>query len=168
MHDACCCHPRTERGHEAGSGSRLHRRVLAPPWAASLRLHRPPHPTALPAPASPPPRPQCVQRIPTLKNWLVVAIDEKLRDYCQERGIPHFYRPVVIPDTQKNAGSNHAISAMKYEIIRDFLELGWDVLLRWVGGCLCVRVRVGGGAAGGGAAGGARGRVRECGGSQRA
>lgn len=27
-------------------------------------------------------------------------------------------------------GSNHAISAMKYEIIREFLELGWDVLLR--------------------------------------
>ncbi len=29
---------------------------------------------------------QCVQRIPALTNWLVVAIDEQLRDYCVEVG----------------------------------------------------------------------------------
>ncbi|PRW59143.1 Nucleotide-diphospho-sugar transferase family [Chlorella sorokiniana] len=72
---------------------------------------------------------ECVQRIPTLKNWLVVAIDEQLRDYCVEHNINHYYRPVVIPDSQKDTGSNHAISAMKYEIIREFLQLGYDVLL---------------------------------------
>ena len=64
----------------------------------------------------------------------MVALDEDLRDYCKERGIPHYFRPVKIPDTQKDTGSNHAISAMKYEIIYEFLQLGWDVLLRWVGG----------------------------------
>ena len=39
-------------------------------------------------------------------------------------------RPPQIPDSQKDTGSNHAISAMKYQIIQEFLELGWDVLLR--------------------------------------
>lgn len=108
--------------------------------------------------------PQCVQRIPSLTNYLVVAIDEQLRDYCVQVGagqlrlsaaahraavlgavtcsklavqlpsvcgcspttllcralrplpqhnINHYYRPVVIPDSQKDTGSNHAISAMK-------------------------------------------------------
>jgi hypothetical protein len=73
---------------------------------------------------------QCVQRIEGLTNWLVVAIDQELANYCKEHGINHYYRPVVIPDSQKDTGSNHAISAMKYEIIREFLQLGWDVLLR--------------------------------------
>ncbi len=50
--------------------------------------------------------------------------------YCKEHGINHYYRPVVIPNSQKDTGSNHAISAMKYEIIREFVSLGWDVLLR--------------------------------------
>ncbi|KAG7675171.1 hypothetical protein Ndes2526B_g08029 [Nannochloris sp. 'desiccata'] len=62
-------------------------------------------------------------------NWLVVAIDEELRDYCVENKINHYYRPVKIPDTQANTGDNHAISAMKYEIIEEFLTLGYDVLL---------------------------------------
>ncbi|EFN57650.1 hypothetical protein CHLNCDRAFT_9428, partial [Chlorella variabilis] len=70
-----------------------------------------------------------VQRIEGLTNWLIVAIDERLAAYCKEKGINHYYRPVVIPDSQKDTGSNHAISAMKYEIIREFLQLGWDVLL---------------------------------------
>lgn len=72
---------------------------------------------------------ECVQRIPDLTNYLIVAIDEELAELCREKGINHYYRPVVIPDSQKDTGSNHAISAMKYEIIREFLQLGWNVLL---------------------------------------
>ncbi len=30
-----------------------------------------------------------------------------------QHNINHYYRPVVIPDSQKDTGSNHAISAMK-------------------------------------------------------
>lgn len=42
-------------------------------------------------------------------------------------------RPIAqIPKTQAGGGSNHAISAMKYEIIEEFLLLGWNVLLRYV------------------------------------
>lgn len=103
-------------------------------------------------------------------NWLVVAIDEQLRDWCREKGISHYYRPVVvramivfkvdlcidwymrktrdftllllyiiwytciiqIPKTQAGTGDNHAVSAMKYEIIEEFLQMGWNVLLRSV------------------------------------
>lgn len=38
---------------------------------------------------------QSLQRLP-FKNWMVVAIDEQLRDYCKEKGINHYYRPVVV------------------------------------------------------------------------
>lgn len=71
---------------------------------------------------------QCAKRIKST-NWLIVAIDEELRDYCKENGINHYYRPVEIPATQTNTGDNHAISAMKYEILEEFLTLGWSVLL---------------------------------------
>ena len=43
----------------------------------------PAHPPRLPPPPLPLPL-QCVQGIPGLTNWLVVAIDEQLRDYCVE------------------------------------------------------------------------------------
>ena len=34
-----------------------------------------------------------------------------------------------ITDSQKNTGSNHAISALKFKIIKEFLDLGYSVLL---------------------------------------
>lgn len=71
---------------------------------------------------------KCVQKIDAT-NWMVVAIDQELSDHLKKEGINHYYRPVVIPNSQKDTGSNHAISAMKYEIIQEFLELGWHVLL---------------------------------------
>ncbi len=38
------------------------------------------------------------------KNWLVVAIDEELRDYCVENKINHYYRPVKVKaKTQEKA-----------------------------------------------------------------
>ena len=34
-----------------------------------------------------------------------------------------------ITKSQKDTGENHAISALKFEIIKEFLLLGWNVLL---------------------------------------
>ena len=34
-----------------------------------------------------------------------------------------------ITKSQKDTGENHAISALKFEIIKEFLVLGWNVLL---------------------------------------
>jgi hypothetical protein len=38
---------------------------------------------------------QGAQKLQT-SNWLVVAIDEELRDYCVENKINHYYRPVKV------------------------------------------------------------------------
>ena len=37
--------------------------------------------------------------------------------------------PAQIDKAQEGTGMNHAISALKFKIIREFLELGWNVLL---------------------------------------
>lgn len=34
-----------------------------------------------------------------------------------------------VPDVKKITGDNWAVSALKFHIIQDFLELGWNVLL---------------------------------------
>lgn len=34
-----------------------------------------------------------------------------------------------VDKAQEGTGDNHAISALKFKIIREFLELGWNVLL---------------------------------------
>jgi Nucleotide-diphospho-sugar transferase len=41
----------------------------------------------------------------------------------------NFWDSLQIKDVQKDTGSNHAISALKFEIIREFLALGWSVFL---------------------------------------
>lgn len=55
--------------------------------------------TPPPFPTFPPQPPQSVQKL-GIKNWLVVAIDEQLRDYCKEHGINHYYRPVKVIHTR--------------------------------------------------------------------
>ena len=38
--------------------------------------------------------------------------------------------PVMqIPDSQKDVGSNHAVSALKFRILQNFLKLGYAVFL---------------------------------------
>jgi hypothetical protein len=34
-----------------------------------------------------------------------------------------------IPESQKDAGSNHAVSALKFRILQNFLKLGYAVFL---------------------------------------
>ena len=34
-----------------------------------------------------------------------------------------------VDKAQEGTGDNHAISALKFKIIQEFLELGWNVLL---------------------------------------
>ena len=64
-----------------------------------------------------------------MSNWLVVAIDEQLHEALQERGINTFLVSLQVSDAQKDTGMNHAVSALKYGILRSFLELGWHVFL---------------------------------------
>ena len=45
-----------------------------------------------------------------------------------------------VDKAQEGTGDNHAISALKFKIIQEFLELGWNVLLSDVD-VLVVQVR---------------------------
>eukprot|EP00884_Botryococcus_braunii_P010704 jgi/Botrbrau1/19635/Bobra.0003s0005.1 len=64
-----------------------------------------------------------------VKNYMIVAIDKQLADYCAEQNVPVYYRNLQIDKVHEGTGANHAISALKYKIIREFLDLGWSVLL---------------------------------------
>lgn len=44
------------------------------------------------------------------------------------RDAPARRRP-QIPDSQKDVGSNHAVSALKFRILQNFIKLGYAVLL---------------------------------------
>ena len=53
-----------------------------------------------------------------------------IRTGCLKPGIES--EPLLllqITKSQKDTGENHAISALKFEIIKEFLLLGWNVLL---------------------------------------
>ena len=39
------------------------------------------------------------------------------------------YGVLQVDKAQEGTGDNHAISALKFKIIQEFLELGWNVLL---------------------------------------
>ena len=55
-------------------------------------------------------------------NFLVIALDEGMVKFCQDSGIPFYHSP-------NDARGNHAVSAMKFGIIKDFVEVGCSVLL---------------------------------------
>jgi Nucleotide-diphospho-sugar transferase len=61
--------------------------------------------------------------------WMVLAIDEPLHHYLDERNLPNFLVKQEIAAVQQNTGSNHAVSALKFGILAEFLKLGWSVLL---------------------------------------
>ncbi|CAI5506065.1 unnamed protein product [Closterium sp. Naga37s-1] len=64
-----------------------------------------------------------------IKNYLVVALDDMTRQLCESRGVPVYQQEAKIADTQKDGGDNHAISSSKFHLLRDFLVLGYSVLL---------------------------------------
>lgn len=64
-----------------------------------------------------------------VKNAMVVALDDETKKNVEERGLPAFRMTLEIPESQKDAGSNHAVSALKFRILKRFLELGYSVLL---------------------------------------
>uniref|UniRef100_A0A061SDG7 Glycosyltransferase n=1 Tax=Tetraselmis sp. GSL018 TaxID=582737 RepID=A0A061SDG7_9CHLO len=47
----------------------------------------------------------------------------------KSEGVPVYLKNKKISEAQKGTGSNHAISALKFGIINEFLSLGWSVLL---------------------------------------
>ncbi|GIL62084.1 hypothetical protein Vafri_16376 [Volvox africanus] len=64
-----------------------------------------------------------------VSNHMVLALDQETVSWCQQNGINVFMMNVTIAASQKGTGDNHAVSALKFGILRNFVELGWAVLL---------------------------------------
>lgn len=65
-----------------------------------------------------------------IPNYLVVALDDDIVDFCKENGVSVYKRdPDETVDFIGKTGSNHAVSGLKFQILRDFLQLGYSVLL---------------------------------------
>lgn len=65
-----------------------------------------------------------------IPNYLVVALDEDIDNFCQSNNVPVYKRdPDEGIDAVARVGGNHAVSGLKFRILREFLQLGYSVLL---------------------------------------
>ncbi|KAK9942420.1 hypothetical protein M0R45_008087 [Rubus argutus] len=65
-----------------------------------------------------------------MPNYLVVALDEEIARYCESKDVPVYKRnPDNGIDSVARTGGNHAVSGLKFRILREFLQLGYSVLL---------------------------------------
>eukprot|EP00878_Enallax_costatus_P031431 GHUV01034376.1.p1 GENE.GHUV01034376.1~~GHUV01034376.1.p1 ORF type:complete len:298 (+),score=65.46 GHUV01034376.1:1192-2085(+) len=71
-----------------------------------------------------------------LTNYLIVALDKETESDLLARNFNAFYMPIQISKSQKETGANHAVSALKFGIIKKFLMLGWAVLLSDIDICV--------------------------------
>ncbi|XP_020600284.1 arabinosyltransferase RRA3-like [Phalaenopsis equestris] len=65
-----------------------------------------------------------------ISNYIVVALDDETEHFCKSKDVPVYRRP---PDENVDSigktGGNHAVSGLKFHILREFLQLGYSVLL---------------------------------------
>lgn len=65
-----------------------------------------------------------------ITNYLVVALDDEIEQFCKSNGVPVYKRdPDETIDTIGKTGGNHAVSGLKFRILREFLQMGYGVLL---------------------------------------
>lgn len=65
-----------------------------------------------------------------ISNYLVVALDDEISKFCETNQVPFYKRdPDDGIDTIGKQGGNHAVSGLKFRILREFLQLGYGVLL---------------------------------------
>ncbi|XP_059445426.1 arabinosyltransferase RRA3-like isoform X2 [Corylus avellana] len=65
-----------------------------------------------------------------ITNYLVVALDDEIARFCKSNDVPVYKRdPDEGIDSVARNGGNHAVSALKFRILREFLQLGYSVLL---------------------------------------
>ncbi|CAI9116696.1 OLC1v1017918C6 [Oldenlandia corymbosa var. corymbosa] len=65
-----------------------------------------------------------------IPNFLVVALDDAIVEFCESNDIPVYKRdPDKYVDSIGKSGGNHAVSGLKFRILREFLQLGYSVLL---------------------------------------
>lgn len=65
-----------------------------------------------------------------IPNYLVVALDDTIGNFCESNDVPVYKRdPDEGIDSIGKSGGNHAVSGLKFHILREFLQLGYSVLL---------------------------------------
>ncbi|XVF73707.1 hypothetical protein PTKIN_Ptkin13bG0004400 [Pterospermum kingtungense] len=65
-----------------------------------------------------------------IPNYLVIALDDRIVEFCKSNDVPVYKRdPDEGVDAVGRSGGNHAVSALKFRILREFLQLGYSVLL---------------------------------------
>ncbi|GMI96792.1 reduced residual arabinose 3 [Hibiscus trionum] len=65
-----------------------------------------------------------------IPNYLVVALDDHIEEFCKSNDVPVYKRdPDSGIDAVGRTGGNHAVSGLKFHILREFLQLGYSVLL---------------------------------------
>lgn len=64
-----------------------------------------------------------------ITNHMVLALDQETVTWCTNNGVNVYLMNLTVASAQADTGDNHAVSAMKFGILKRFLELGWSVLL---------------------------------------
>lgn len=65
-----------------------------------------------------------------IRNYLVLALDDTIEKLCKANDVPVYRRgPDETIDSIARTGGNHAVSGLKFHILREFLQLGYSVLL---------------------------------------
>lgn len=65
-----------------------------------------------------------------ISNYLVVALDDEIFDLCTENEVPVYRRDRDdYIDSIGKTGGSHAVSGLKFRVLREFLQLGYSVLL---------------------------------------
>ncbi|KZV34233.1 UDP-D-xylose:L-fucose alpha-1,3-D-xylosyltransferase 1-like [Dorcoceras hygrometricum] len=65
-----------------------------------------------------------------IPNYLVVALDDGILEFCKSNDVPVYQRdPDEVIDSVGKIGGNHAVSGLKFRVLREFLQLGYGVLL---------------------------------------
>ncbi|XP_038678704.1 arabinosyltransferase RRA3-like [Tripterygium wilfordii] len=65
-----------------------------------------------------------------IPNYLVVALDEEIVKFCQENNVTVYKRdPDEGFDSIGRSNSGSAVSGLKFRILREFLQMGYSVLL---------------------------------------
>ncbi|KAK9916012.1 hypothetical protein WJX75_007235 [Coccomyxa subellipsoidea] len=62
-------------------------------------------------------------------NALVIALDDATQQHAESLGCTAYQMKLQVSEAQKGVGSNHAVSGLKFRVLRPMLDLGYAVLL---------------------------------------
>ncbi|KAL3639211.1 hypothetical protein CASFOL_017118 [Castilleja foliolosa] len=65
-----------------------------------------------------------------IPNYLVIALDSETFDFCVKNDVPVYQTgPDENIDSVGKTASSHAVSGLKFRVLREFLQMGYSVLL---------------------------------------